>query len=380
MLFTVKDISEKEKEVIRLIDDVRKTLNYALGVPQRWFGLLRRSTLAKAIRGSNSIEGYNVSVEAAMAIVDGVEPIDDATDEAVRANVGYSRAMTYVLQLANDPHFSFGPGFIRSMHYMMIEYDLAKNPGKWRPGPIYVRDEQKNAIVYEGPNAVHIPVLIEELIKSLNETDELPAMVRAALGHLTLVMIHPFSDGNGRMARCLQTLILAREGILSPQFCSIEEYLGHNTQEYYAVLSEVGQGAWHPENDTRPWIKFCLTAHYRQAMTLLRRTREMQRIWDQLEAEIKNHVLPERAIPGLADAALGYRVRNSTYRVNAGVSELSASRDLKVLVDAGLLEARGDKRGRTYGASPYLRAIRDKAREPKRLEDPFAGEALLLPF
>ncbi len=47
------------------------------------------------------------------------------------------------------------------------------------------------------------------LIRSLNREDGHHVMVRAAMGHLNLVMVHPFSDGNGRMARCLQTLILA---------------------------------------------------------------------------------------------------------------------------------------------------------------------------
>ena len=52
------------------------------------------------------------------------------------------------------------------------------------------------------------------------------------MAHLNLAMIHPFSDGNGRLARCLQTLLLAREQIVSPVFSSIEEYLGQNTQAY----------------------------------------------------------------------------------------------------------------------------------------------------
>lgn len=67
------------------------------------------------------------------------------------------------------------------------------------------------------------------------------------MAHLNLVMIHPFSDGNGRMARCLQTLVLAREGILEPEFSSIEEYLGRNTQDYYSVLAETSEGSWHPK-------------------------------------------------------------------------------------------------------------------------------------
>src|SRR5687767_8009543 len=57
----------------------------------------------------------------------------------------------------------------------------------------------------------------------------------------------------------LQTLVLARGQIVAPVFSSIEEYLGRNTQAYYDVLAEVGQGAWNPERDARPWLRFCLT-------------------------------------------------------------------------------------------------------------------------
>src|SRR5260370_39711993 len=103
------------------------------------------------------------------------------------------------------------------------------------------------------------------------------------MGHLNFVMIHPCSDGNRRLARCLHSLILARSGTLAPQFSSIEEYLGRNTREYYDVLRKVGAGAWNPRRDARRWIRFCLTAHFRQAATILRRTREVQQTWDALE-------------------------------------------------------------------------------------------------
>ena len=62
-------------------------------------------------------------------------------------------------------------------------------------------------------------------------------------------------------------------------FSSVEEYLGRNTQDYYDVLAEVGQAAWHPQNDARPWIRFMLTAHYRQAKTHLRRIEEIERLY-----------------------------------------------------------------------------------------------------
>jgi len=203
-------------------------------------------------------------------------------------------------------------------------------------------------------------------------------MVRAAMAHLNLVMIHPFSDGNGRMARCLQTVVLAREGIIDPWFSSIEEYLGANNQAYYDVLGSIGRGTWSPQNDARPWLHFCLTAHYRQAKTLLKRSREMQRIWDEIEQIVAASSLPERVQLVLSDATLGYRVRNATYRSAADISETLASRDLKLLVERGLLIPDGTNRGRSYLGSQVLKDIRDRTREPKTIEGP-AFSSLFLP-
>jgi Fic family protein len=213
---------------------------------------------------------------------------------------------------------------------------------------------------------------MEELAGVLNQSvPETPGIIKAAMAHLNLVMVHPFSDGNGRMARCLQTLVLARTGVLASPFSSIEEYLGHNTRAYYDVLAEVGGGRWSPARDARPWIRFCLTAHYRQAQTLLIRTREIQRLWDLLEVEVRQRSLPERTLYALADAALGLRVRNATYRPIAEVSDQVASRDLKALVEAGLLDSQGERRGRFYVASDLVLRMRADAREDHRIEDPF---------
>lgn len=379
MLYTVQELLPLEHEVLGQIGEIRKNLKYALGAPAKWYGSLRRSTFARAIRGSNSIEGFNVSAEDALAAVAGVEPTD-AEAETWHAIKGYRNAMTYILQLAHDPHFSYDESLFRGLHFIMLSYDLTKNPGRWRPGPISVIDETKRERVYEGPDAEIIPGLVKELTSWLQSgNNHVPAMVRAAMAHLNLTMIHPFSDGNGRMARCLQTLVLAREGILEPEFCSIEEYLGRNTPTYYQVLAEVGQGSWHPENDARRWIRFSLTAHYRQATSLLRRSKETARVWGQLEVEVKRRGLPERMILALADAAFGYRVKNATYRAAAEVSENVASRDLKDLTVQGLLIPSGEKRGRYYEATQFVKLIRQNSREPKSTIDPFSIETLPLP-
>lgn len=378
MLFTAPQLGQSELLVIAKIDAMRESLRHAIGTPGRWYGTLRRATFARNIRHSNSIEGINVTRDDAMAAVENDEPMD-ADKEMWNATLGYRDAMTYVLQLAKDNEFSFSESLIRSLHFMIEKHDLTKNPGRWRPGMIFVRDEKKQATVYEGPDAEMVPALMAELADSLNEPSAIPVKVRAAMGHLNLVMIHPFSDGNGRMARVLQTLILAREKFVEPPFCSIEEYLGRFTQVYYDVLAEVGRGSWHPENDCRPWIRFNLVAHYRQASWLIQRSRITQRVWNEIEGIIEQRSLPERTIVALVDAAFGYRVRNSRYRINADVSDQVASRDLKLLVEEGLLVADGATRGRVYSASDMLKSVYVKNYEPKTYEDPFEQPSLPFP-
>ncbi len=374
MLFETPALRPDETAVLTEIEDLRQSLSYALREPRRWTGALRRASFARAILGSNSIEGYVVGMDDALAVTNGDEPMD-ADAETAAALRGYREAMTYVLQLSDDPFFAYGVGLLRSLHYMMLSYNLDKSPGRWRGGPIFVENEETHQIVYEGPPAERVPTLMAELVDWL-KAEEGPGLVKGAMAHLNLAMIHPFRDGNGRMARGLQTLVLTREGILSPEFCSIEEFLGKNTPAYYAILGEVGGGSWHPERDARQWVRFALSAHFKQAMILMRRVREIERLWTALDEERERKGLPERTIVALYDAASGWRVTNATYRTGVEIEDWTASQDLRRLVEAGLLVARGERRGRHYVRSQALFEIFRRTREPRAdLEDPFTKTA-----
>ena len=206
---------------------------------------------------------------------------------------------------------------------------------------------------------------------SLNEDDSSVHMVKAAMAHLNLVMIHPFSDGNGRMARCLQTLVLAREGILEPEFCSVEEYLGKIQQDYYDILSQVGAGSWHPENDARPWIKFMLRVHFTQASVLVWRIDLLTRLWGEFTSELEKLGLPDRMAQPLVDASIGLKVRNASYRHLAEISDNLASRDFKTLVEAGFLKATGSNRGRMYIAAKKVQTTWERVHQPFKMDDPF---------
>jgi len=378
MIFQTPELREDEQEVLTLLAQQRDDLRDRVAEPRRWNGNLRRMSFARAVQGSNSIEGYNASLDDVIAAVEG-EPTMDADEETQHALAGYRDAMTYVLQIAEDEALEIEEGLIKSLHFMMIKHDLRKNPGQWRPGDIYVRREESGEIVYTGPPSNEVPGLMDELLRDLRR-DGSPVLVKAAMAHLNLVLIHPFSDGNGRMGRCLQTLVLARDRVLAPVFSSIEEFLGRNTEAYYAVLGDVGAGSWKPERDARPWLRFCLRAHYIQIRTMLRRREEIEQLWNASVELTERNGLPERCAAALMDAAYGFRIRRGGYQASietvAGeeISEQTATRDLKAMVELGLLDPVGERRARHYVAADETenlwRQIRAD-RPPIGDDDPF---------
>ena len=146
--------------------------------------------LAEAIQGSNSIEGYDVNEDDAIAAVKDEGPLD-ADPQTWAEIVGYRTAMSYVLQLADDPHVTLDPSLLRSLHYMLLSHDVTESPGRYRSGPIFIRDERADRIVYEGPACASVPALVDGLLTE----------IRSAQPDLPVY---------GRMARCLQTLVLSR--------------------------------------------------------------------------------------------------------------------------------------------------------------------------
>jgi Fic family protein len=359
VIYATPALSEQDVAVLAAIEDLRARLRYHLHDHRRWYGTLRRATLARAVQGSNSIEGYHASVEDIAALLEDEEPLD-ADDETRHAISGYRDAMSYVLQMARHaPMPPLDASLVKSMHFMMMKHDLTKHPGQWRPGAVWV-DDPDGHTVYEAPDREEVEALVAETLADANQGSG-PPIVRAAMAHLNLALVHPFSDGNGRMARCLQSYVLAGEGSLSPEFLSIEEYLGRNTTAYYGVLTDVAQGKWSPKRSARPWIEFCLTAHYRQALTVLRRIDETQALWDRCEQLMRAHHLPDRTVGALFDASRGWRLRRSLYvktvksAMGEEISDDTATRDLRALVDAGMLVAVGERRGRQYEPSEDLR-------------------------
>lgn len=255
---------------------------------------------------------------------------------------------------------------------MLLDHDLSKTPGRYRTQEIFVRDDKRGVNVYEDPDGDLVPDLMRELSASLASPTSDDPLVRGAMAHLNLVMIHPFRDGNGRMARALQTMVLAQDQVVEPTFSSIEEWLGNNTQEYYDVLAATGRGSGKRGNDATLWVKFNLRAHHMQAQTMRRRFDEAETQWRKLDELLADSKLNDRVGAALFDALIGLRVTRPSYVKLTELDERTATRDLVSAAEISLLEARGERRGRHYAAAEPLRRIQEQIRSERApLTDPY---------
>jgi Fic family protein len=303
--------------------------------------------------------------------VDGRAPLrtDDQTWKEIE---GYRMVMTFILQLAEADDVDIDLSRLKAMHFMMLQHDLTKSPGRWRTGPVHVVGPDGQT-AYTGPEAAQAPGLMEELVDQLGRPSG-QTMVDAAMAHLNLVMIHPFRDGNGRMARALQTMVLARDKVVEPTFASIEEWLGRSTDDYYAVLAATGRGSWSPTSETGWWVKFNLRAHHQQAQAHRRRLGEASLVYAELQTLQERSGLPERVIDVLYEAYLGSTVRRTWYVQQAAVETRTATRDLAGSVTHGLLEPVGATNGRSYRAGRPLIELAERIRSRRHpLTDPYPG-------
>jgi Fic family protein len=378
MLYPTPTLSAVDEQVLGEIDQMRQDLRHQVrATPSKWTAGLRKFLTADAVAASNSIEGFKVSTVDVEDLMDGERDVE-VSDENREETLAYQRMMTYIQTLHDAQDFSYSKGLLNALHWMLQghRHAVRKPAGQWRRGPVYVTDARDPSIAaYTAPNAEGVPALVQELVNWLNAEDGVHLLVRAAMAHLHLVSIHPWADGNGRMSRSLQTLMIAREGVLAPEFSSIEAWLGRpgNTWEYYRELADRGP-EYVPDQDVSSWIRFNLTAYHQQAQTVQGRFDRSGRTWGSLADFAESNRLDERTVTALHYVAMAGRVRRSRYEHTEGLSLQQAQRDLRDLVTARLLEPVGRTRARYYTAGPrFPQSALDIAHTPMTLRNPYTN-------
>ncbi len=353
VIFATPPISRSLQRQLDELADLRSALGDRVKTRSRWMGSLRRSVRARSFEGSTAIEGFSVSPEEALALTNDRDAADRGKVDR-QAVACYTRAMDHVGTLAGDPSFQWVDRVILDLHFDACYFQRDKDPGLWRTGPIGVTAAD-GSLDYEGPDGNQVVPLMTEVVGWLADGDhDVDVVVRAAMAHLNVVSVHPFRDGNGRISRIVQSLVLAREGLAAPEFFSIEEYLAGHTSEYYAALRQAHGPTYQPDRDASEWVSFCVDAHLVQARQRLEQIEAAAARWTSLEGLAEARGWPDRLVIALEQSLVGGSDRGR-YAGEAGVSIATASADFRRLVDAGLFEQRGGGRNINYVASEQLR-------------------------
>ncbi|MFD3731005.1 Fic family protein [Streptomyces sp. NPDC058632] len=381
MLYVMPPLTSADERVLAEVGAMRSDLRHAVRqAPTKWTQDLRRALTASAIAASNTIEGFQVDVRDVVDLMDGEREGIDASEADKAETLAYQQTMTYIQSLHDVEDFTYSKGLLNALHWMLQGHHHTPHrpAGQWRRKPIFISAAgDPLSTEYEGPHEERLPALTGELVDWLNEGDlDADPLIRAAMAHLNLVKIHPWVDGNGRMSRSLQTLVITRQRVLAPEFSSIEEWLGMpgNTWDYYKVLREVGGSVYSPERDTGPWISFNLRAYHEQAQRVRHRVQRSADVWVLLDRHAGSLGVSERQVGALHEVAMAGRVRRSRHERSEGLNSQQATRDMQALVKAGILTAVGQTKGRHYVAGERFPAdVLSAARRRHTIRDPYVS-------
>lgn len=220
-----------------------------------------------------------------------------------------------------------------SMHdflytHEMLMKNLVENNEKWREGNVGIFKGAK--VAHVAPLAKRVPNLMKDLFDFLKKDKSTPWLLKACIFHYELEFIHPFMDGNGRMGRLWQQLLLAQEHPVFT-FMTVEELIKDHQKEYYHVLSQCDQRG----NSTK-FIEFSL-ALILEALETYRKSTDITLNDSKSRLSYAQRTLQEK-----------WFSRKDYREIFKNISTSTASRDLKFGVEKKLLKSEGNKNQTFY--------------------------------
>jgi Fic family protein len=204
----------------------------------------------------------------------------------------------------------------------------------------------REQVHFVAPNAERISLEMKRFFEFFNSENVIDPVLKAAIAHFWFVTIHPFEDGNGRIARAIAELCLARADGMSNRFYSMSDSIERNRKMYYDILEKTQKG----ELDITQWLLWflhCLEDSIAHAATLLEKVLYKARIWN-----IANHYPindRQRHVLNLLLSDFHGHLTTSKYSKIAKCSQDTALRDINALMEYGvLLQSESSGRSRHY--------------------------------
>lgn len=313
---------------------------------ESWF---RRRAIRRSLHHTTRIEGNTLREDQVGDILEGEKIQADAKGIAEIENC--YKAHSFIDSISDDFNIPIDEHAIRHINALILgDDDPMLTPGQYRKGQNYVRHYMTGKRVYTPPNQGDVPALMREFsIWLRGEHENIKPVLVAGIAHLRLVEIHPFWDGNGRTARALSTLVLQRLGYRFNKLLSLERYVSFDLPNYFEAINNVVGDHFEQQRDYTSWLEYftgALSIEIRLVSDNLLDFRKAMEEWHETFVEIYN--LSGRQVDALAYAFLYDSIRPRDYMKHTRTSHETARRDLKELVDIGLLRPVGRGRAREY--------------------------------
>lgn len=309
-----------------------------------WF---RRRAWIRTVHHSTRIEGNTLSEEQVEVLLD--SPPSGTRNIDVREVVNYAMALRFVDEISDEPEMPIDERVIRHLNKIILEDTVAPllRPGQYRNGDVWVSHPVSGDKIYDGPSPGDVPSLMQDFVAWLRLDGEHP-VVKAAIAHLELVAVHPFSDGNGRTARALSTLVLQRRGYDFNKLVSLDRNFDLNRLEYFDEISRVAGRNYQRGQDITSWVEYFAFQFLMAAEAISNQMLDFRRLLDDLSPRLRAAGATEYEVDGVAYAIVQGSIRPKDYIRITGLSPPTATKHLKHLETLGILKGKGYGRSRRY--------------------------------
>ncbi len=213
-----------------------------------WEKKFREDAIVRSVHHGTHIEGNPLDRNDAQDVLQGKKIAARPRD--VQEVINYRRVISLIDEEARRHLSKITEQLIKKLHKIVTNRVLSEDKsGVYRTQNVIIRNSATGEITFRPPPSIKVPFLMKEFVYWLNKygSDEIHPVIKAGIAHHELVRIHPFTDGNGRVARVLATLILFLGGYDIRRFFSLEEYYDKDAVSYYESLQKASAGnltAW----------------------------------------------------------------------------------------------------------------------------------------